>query len=615
MKKSFVLLALLLIPITSCSNSSSNTSDDKKDRLIQKLYVDDSEVSKFYYVGDTFSLSNLVVKVLTFKDNAWDEGEIVKDYTSTIADKEVLDEEGEFKVIISYQSFVSHSFNIDVVDKSKYKTNSDFSYALTNINGTDLNMGTLGNNSNGYYLDPLGENNRVLVVPYYFTDQEELATEENRQKIEDTFFASKEEAIKNDENFSVKSYYEESSFNKTTFEGDVVNWFPANVSSEDFTNGGVSASRDIYERYNQEYSKENHGFLGENAKPWSYYDGNNDGVIDLLWIIYSKDRVEGGTDQWWAYTSHDGDGTHNTPSKTTPIVKTFCWASFSFMWGKRDPHTFIHETGHAFGLTDYYDYNNYYSLMGKIDMMDNNIGDHNSFSKFSLGWINPLVVDETSIITLKPYATSGEAIILPSNNYNNTAFDEYLILEYSTPEGLNSLDYYTNASGVQGYTKSGLKILHVDARTIESSINSPLENADDIVTNAKKLAYDNSYFGRNSNGSYLTSTTDYFEASNNSSGKARSYGLCSIIPASYTLDRNVSNTVMTLDNSALFTKGSTFSFEESYVEFMPSYSSMWNKARSHEGDDVVIDTSNICDYTVIVRDLNEEYMTLEIKRG
>lgn len=79
------------------------------------------------------------------------------------------------------------------------------------------------------------------------------------------------------------------------------------------------------------------------------------------------------------------------------------------------------------GLEDYYCYNASWSPMGYVDMMDHNCGDHNSFSKFTLGWSSPKVVDKKVIIDLKPFVTTGESILLPSYNNNGTAFDEYLL--------------------------------------------------------------------------------------------------------------------------------------------------------------------------------------------
>jgi hypothetical protein len=123
----------------------------------------------------------------------------------------------------------------------------------------------------------------------------------------------------------------------------------------------------------------------------------------------------------------------------------------------------IHETGHKLGLEDYYDYaiddgsNNEWGL-GGADMMDASVGDHNPFSKLLLGWIEPKVVTEGMDVSLQPYITSGDALII-TNHWNGTLFDEYLIAMYYTPTGLYEglEDYFFDG-------QSGLILYHVDAR-------------------------------------------------------------------------------------------------------------------------------------------------------
>lgn len=617
MKKTHIgFLFVISMLLGACGTGGTSTSTTTAQQKIQKLSVDDSQVKTTYYVGEAFTLEHLVVKVLTFENHAWNEGVEVTDYQSSIEVGTVFQQEETKKVTISYLDFIPHTFSIEIIDNSQYKTNEDFHFASTKVGENNLNTAVFGKNAGSTaYLDPLGKTNRILVVPYYFTDQKDMATEENRLKIEKTFFGTKEEALTNDQPYSVKSYYETSSFSQTVFEGDVIPWFPSKVGSSDqLKNGGYEAAEDIYNRYTSEYEKENHGILGKDAHPWEYYDGNHDGMIDLLWIVYSKDRVEGGTNQWWAYTSHDGSSYN--PNLYRPVVKTFCWASFSFMWGGYDPHTYVHETGHAYGLDDYYDYNAHWALMGKIDMMDSNIGEHNAFSKFALGWASPLVVDDSAIIDLKPYAESGESILLPSPNYNGTSFDEYLILQYDTPTGLNERDYYSNSSAVTGYTKPGLRILHVDARTYANSKKEPLTDANAIYNTAVDWINDNSHFGRGSNNNPMNAKNEYWEGNYNASHQDRSYSLVNVIPASYQPDNNTMNSTMTLNNSALFQKGTTFSLDESWYEFMPSYRNLWNKARSYdENGNVQIDDTMKVNYQVSIISMDENSMKVRIYKG
>ena len=118
---------------------------------------------------------------------------------------------------------------------------------------------------------------------------------------------------------------------------------------------------------------------------------------------------------------------------------------------------------------DYYDYDDTTGPdggLGGSDMMDYNIGDHNAYSKAILGWINPYVVDGYDItLEIGKANATGDAIIV-TNKWNDTYFDEYLLIEYYTPDGLNALE-----AGYSGqFTIPGIKIYHVSA-----ALNDPTE--------------------------------------------------------------------------------------------------------------------------------------------
>ena len=90
--------------------------------------------------------------------------------------------------------------------------------------------------------------------------------------------------------------------------------------------------------------------------------------------------------------------------------------------------------------------------------------------------------DDTTI-TLKPFESSGGALIIPSSYYNDSAFSEYLILEYKTPTGLNKLDAtekYRNAYPLA--FSNGLAIYHVDARLIEHQIQDGYYTCGDYLS-------------------------------------------------------------------------------------------------------------------------------------
>lgn len=477
-----------------------------------------------------------------------------------------------------------------------YLTNDDFERAKTSYidaRGVEhsLTMQTLYTNAGAPHLDPLQEQH-VLVVPFGFEDSSTLPeqTQDNLDRIQKTFFGSQAEIDDVNGWTSVSTYYNTASYGKSKFDGAVIpTWlvYPGTVRDfEKYSNSGAYGfDAALYARdwYVKEYAKDGHGLLGENAKPLSYFDANGDGFIDLIWIVYSRKTGQPG--DWWAYVTYNQSAQGN---KTNPVVKTLGFAGVDWMkkaYGGYDPHTFIHETGHTYGLDDYYDYNNTRSLMGKVDMMDNNIGDHNAFSKFSLGWLNPLVVDieanETAKITLYPTTLDeNSAVVLPSPGYNNTAFDEYLMLDFVAPVGLNEKDYKNGYESVTGYTAPGIRLMHVDARVYQGSRDAYLTtNPQDGVG----FRVDNSYGGRMG----LKVDGDYIERDDGSYGY---YSLISLIESTVDKELNVNTSKAYNASSAksLFKENERFTMSgrtgKAFAEtYLPAGKNLWNKAKTIKG--------------------------------
>ena len=517
------------------------------------------------------------------------------------------------------------------------KTNADFQKASTTYvdeKGVEqnLNMQTLFNNANNPHLDPI-ENQRVLVVPFGFQDENlktNVQTQSNIERIRTTFFGTQEEIDAVGGWTSVSNYYSTSSFGKSEFKGDVVNtWCEYNGSSSDFLkaaggNLGTTAAEYVRSWYISEYAKTSHGSLGENAEPLSYYDQDNDGFIDLIWIVYSINYSQDNTQTWWAYVTY----TSNTASKdlSRPNVKTLGWASINFMndaYNGYDAHTFVHETGHTYGLYDYYDYNDKWSPMGGIDMMDHNLGDHSAFSKFTLGWVNPLVVDDSSIITLRPTTTTGDCFILPSPNYNGTAFDEYIMVEYMSPVGLAKKDYTYGYKNTNGYSDNGIRISHIDARTVTEASLTAENYADPKISTNFRVC--NSKAGRQLNGSDTNFFPDYVKGKTKYEriGTANSYALTMIYESNPDLNDNITTSKgNSASNSSLFKSLSRFSLEnESNIAkvYMPSKTNLWNKAKTMTGGTVnnqncVVDESCTVDYILDVLSINEQEARIRVTK-
>ena len=301
---------------------------------------------------------------------------------------------------------------------------------------------------------------------------------------------------------SVSSYYEKSSYKNLHFNFEITDPFTPEMSASEFLSkedltsssssvgGSQALITDILERG-----------LTKNDVPIdifdSKYDRNEDGYIDGMWLIYNVidgDLVSSESQPFWAYTTNYLAKATDTETGEIKIVGTrYANCALSFLYDDStlgyDAHTIIHETGHMLGLDDYYSYDNSgnYGYLGGIDMMDLNIGDHSAFSKYALGWIEPTVIYKNdTTITLKPFEDTGEALIIPSSYYNDSAFSEYLILEYETPTGLNELDAtkkYRNAYPLA--FSNGLAIYHVDARLIKHEIQNGYYTCSDYLSESE----------------------------------------------------------------------------------------------------------------------------------
>ncbi len=315
---------------------------------------------------------------------------------------------------------------------------------------------------------PSTGNQKMLIIPIDFTDYPssllDVEQDLSRDKINTVFFGKEEDTAYE----SVKTYYQKSSYGKLQLDGFVSDWFHYNTT---FLEASISENKEEDPtwkilRLAIEWYKEQS--LVNDWPSVDEFDQNNDGYIDAVWLLYSAPFDSTSSSSFkWAFTFWDY---MQQPNLESPMANTYSWGSYHFIaeggYKLPDAHTFIHETGHLLGLEDYYsyDYRDDWGAVGLLDMMDGNIGDHNAYSKSLLNWTTPYVIEKPCSITLKPFVDTGEFIIV-GNDWNGSMYDEYLMIEYYTPSGLNefdSLKKYTNSS--QMFTECGVKVYHVDAR-------------------------------------------------------------------------------------------------------------------------------------------------------
>ncbi len=318
---------------------------------------------------------------------------------------------------------------------------------------------------------------KLLVVPISFKDSNIPSLMEKHTYIENAFFGE----TKRTNYDSVAGYYNKSSYGQLKITGTVAPWFRLeDLKSDDWksiSNDHTKASTTLVCKA-VDWLKEMN--LIENI---DQYDTDKDGYIDAVFAIYDHPfNEEGDTNTlFWAYVYYTHQGQYEL-NNTAPYVNAYAWSSVDKVKGKgkiANTNYLIHEVGHLLGLTDYYNIyassentSFHYGPTGCFDMMDYNIGDHCSFSKYLLNWTSPMVVKENieTTITLTPFQEGGQYLLIPSSNYRNSPFGEYLLVEYFSPDGLNkysgSYSYVdkNGRTGVFNYPQHhGVRIYHVDA--------------------------------------------------------------------------------------------------------------------------------------------------------
>ena len=301
---------------------------------------------------------------------------------------------------------------------------------------------------------------KILVVPVQFSDftiaNLGVQPEEYVSNLNKAFFGSS----KNNKFVSVAEYYNRSSYGKLRITGKVCDQFytyPKTVQEINQYKLPRDTVQDCYNKVLTWYEDTYHESLED-----FYVDkehGNEEVAIYLVYT-YPTELNTQNPKFFWAYTFQD---------------RPLSWSSYSFMntlAGYPDAHTFIHETGHLFGLMDYYPTdesdisNSVPEPAGRIDMMDCSVGDHTALSKMWLNWARPYWVtgekDECEI-GIGSLVDTGDLILI-NDQWNGTVFDEYYLIEFYSPTGLNYFDVNTGNNLAKLPTLPGIKIYHVDAR-------------------------------------------------------------------------------------------------------------------------------------------------------
>jgi len=326
----------------------------------------------------------------------------------------------------------------------------------------------------------------VLVVPFYYEDQESLANTTNLNYIKQslgrviemdgsiTTYSPETSGV-----FSLSEYFDIASYGKVKINSFVTEW----KGMQGIFNGDKESDR-IWESNLDEIGT----WVVENyANQLSILDADKNGIFDAVILVcappsgnavsYSPVSNNG------AYKSAFSAETERVRQDGTPVINTYSFVNERMVFEGREistkqmeTGTLIHEFSHGFGLIDYYDVS--YSGMnavGGYDMESNNAGDWNVYSKYAVGWVEPIVVTPAEIeekgsveVTISSFADTGSFLVIPTVNTEvregqlMTPFEEYLAIELFKPTGVNRYD----ASKVGLGSVTGVRIYHIDAKRI-----------------------------------------------------------------------------------------------------------------------------------------------------
>lgn len=255
--------------------------------------------------------------------------------------------------------------------------------------------------------------------------------------------------------YSVIPYFEQASFGKKEFDNYVAPVFEADRYTQSQIENDSSLQTLL--RIFMDALKKTQDEYGDGFE--ERFDRNGDGYVDSLNFITNVYGSPSTTlwphsaGPYYEIAGHLGIGRYT-------VTNTVHCQSEGF-------NVIIHELSHTFGIDDYYDYSyTGTSYIGSFDMQESNIGDWNAFSKFTVGWGTPYIIndekDETTITVGSQNAT-GEYIVIAAEPWNleSSPFNEYFLLELISDAGnnKNAIGNYIRTQDGKSY---GVRMFHAN---------------------------------------------------------------------------------------------------------------------------------------------------------
>jgi len=260
---------------------------------------------------------------------------------------------------------------------------------------------------------------------------------------------------------SLHNFYWRSSYGKLDIQGKVLGPYRTKSArsevavpgqsqpTEDNPSGIVDPLGIATER--QKLVTEAMDYFDRKGEDFSQYDLNGDGMIDYMIVIWAG-PLGNWSEFWWPCQPTFDPYLGEVPTYDGVQPYTYTWmgetddpsGNSPFNW--YSVATICHETGHALGLPDLYDYApgvGPENGVGGFDMMDWNVYDYNGFWKWLLGWTNPTIVGagyETQWQSPNSTSASAGIVLWPEAEVGtNVPYGEFYYIENRQPVTTDAL--------------------------------------------------------------------------------------------------------------------------------------------------------------------------------
>ena len=238
---------------------------------------------------------------------------------------------------------------------------------------------------------------------------------------------------------SLRNYYLRSSYNALDIQPEVLGIYHYPGNRSEISTTSYSAEMTLVKDAFTHFDQQGHDF--------SEYDPNGDGTMDYEVVFWTGPAGDWAS-FWWGHFGVSGDETKFDGKRL---------GSWSWQWAPvpdgLSASVVIHETGHALGLPDLYDYDDGVGTPGGVwiwDPMQSNTGDHNAFSKWMLGWLTPGIVSEGSqLVSLRPAGTYPDATIVMPRYTTDDPLKEFFLVEARNTSGNDATWFYPASTALQ----------------------------------------------------------------------------------------------------------------------------------------------------------------------